>query len=56
MMHRRRATLPFDQQDALIVFTQYPEHNRKLKNYLEQLTEDACKNILKNHQQLQDSV
>jgi hypothetical protein len=51
MMHGRPAILPFDQQQALISFTQDPEHCQKIKIYLEKLTEEARKNILKNQQQ-----
>ena len=51
MMHGRHATLPFDQQQALISFTQDPEHSQKIKDYLGKLTEEAPKNILKNQQQ-----
>ena len=51
MMHGRQAVLPFDQQQALISFTQDPEHSQKIKDYLEKLTEEARKNILKCQQQ-----
>jgi len=51
MMHGRQATLPFDQQEALISFTQDSEHGQKIKNYLAKLTEEARKNILKSQQQ-----
>ncbi len=51
MMHGRQVTLPFDQQQALISFTQDPEHSQKIRNYLEKLTEEARKNILKSQQQ-----
>jgi hypothetical protein len=51
MMHGRPAILPFDQQQALISFTQDPEHCQKIKIYLEKLTEEARKNILKNQRQ-----
>ena len=51
MMHGRQAILPFDQQEALISFTQDYEHGQKIKNYLQKLTEEARKNILKSQQQ-----
>ena len=51
MMHGRQATLPFDQQQVLISLTQDSEHGRKLKDYLEKLTGEARKNILKSQQQ-----
>jgi transposase InsO family protein len=51
MMHGRQATLPFDQQHAIISLTQDPEYSIKLKNYLEKLTEEARKNVIKNQQQ-----
>jgi len=51
MMHGRQATLPFDQQNEVISLTQDPEHSQKIKNYLQKLTEEARKNILKNQQQ-----
>ena len=50
MMHGRQATLPFDQQNEVISLTQDPEHSQKIKNYLQKLTEEARKNILKNQQ------
>ena len=50
MMHGRKATLPFDQQQALISLTQDSEHGRKLKDYLEKLTEEARKHILTSQQ------
>jgi hypothetical protein len=50
-MHGRQATLPFDQQNEVISLTQDPEHSQKIKSYLQKLTEDARKNILKNQQQ-----
>ena len=45
MMHGRQATLPFDQQQALISVTPDPEHGKKLRDYLEKLTNDARKKI-----------
>ncbi len=51
MMHGRQAILPFDQQQALISFTQDPEHGEKIKDYLDKLTKEAQKNILKCQQQ-----
>jgi hypothetical protein len=51
MMHGRQAVLPFDQQQALISVTHDPEHGKKIKDYLEKLTEEARKNILKSQQQ-----
>ena len=45
MMHGRQATLPFDQQQALITLTQDVEHGKKLQNYLEKLVDEARKNI-----------
>ena len=50
MMHGRQAILPFDQQQALISFAQDPEHSRKLRDYLERITNDARENILKSQQ------
>ena len=51
MMHGRRATLPFDQQHAVISLTQDPEYSRKIKDYLERLAKEARENILKNQRQ-----
>ncbi len=51
MMHGRKAVLPFDQQQELISLPQDPEHGQKIKDYLEKLTEEARKNIIKNQQQ-----
>jgi hypothetical protein len=51
MMHGRQAILPFDQQQALISVTQDPEQSKKIKDYLEKLTNEARKNILKSQQQ-----
>jgi hypothetical protein len=51
MMHGRQAILPFDQQNEIISLVQDPEHGRKLKNYLEELTQEARENILKSQQQ-----
>jgi len=51
MMHGRKATLPFDQQNEIITLTQDPEHSQKIKDYLKKLTEEARKNILKCQQQ-----
>jgi uncharacterized protein (DUF2132 family) len=51
MMHGRQATLPFDQQHAIISLTQDPEHGQKNKNFLQNLVEQARKNILQNQQQ-----
>jgi hypothetical protein len=51
MMHGRQATLPFDQQQALISFTQDPEHGQKIKDYLDKLAKEAQKNIQKSQKQ-----
>ncbi len=51
MMHGRQATLPFDQQHAVISLTQDPEYSRKIKDYLERLAKEARENILKNQRQ-----
>ena len=51
MMHGRQATLPFDQQQALITLTQDVEHGKKLQNYLEKLVDEARKNIQQAQQQ-----
>ncbi|CAF1349706.1 unnamed protein product [Adineta steineri] len=51
MMHGRQVILPFDQQNEIISLTQDPEHSQKIIDYLEKLTEEARKNILKCQQQ-----
>ncbi|CAF4371105.1 unnamed protein product, partial [Rotaria magnacalcarata] len=51
IMHGRQATLPFDQQDAIISLTQDPEHHQQIKTYIGKLEEEARKNILKSQQQ-----
>ncbi|CAF4472894.1 unnamed protein product [Rotaria socialis] len=51
MMHGRQATLPFDQQDAIISLTQDPEHSKQIKAYIGKLEEEARRNILKSQQQ-----
>ena len=51
LMHGRQATLPFDQQNALISLTQDPEHGKKINDYLEKLTNEARVNILKSQRQ-----
>ncbi|CAF1509812.1 unnamed protein product [Adineta ricciae] len=49
-MHGRQATLPFDQQQALISLTQDVEQGKKLQNYLEKLTNEARKDIQRAQQ------
>ncbi|CAF5188143.1 unnamed protein product, partial [Rotaria magnacalcarata] len=51
IMHGRQATLPFDQQDAIISLTHDPEHHQQIKTYIGKLEEEARKNILKSQQQ-----
>ncbi|CAF4630268.1 unnamed protein product [Rotaria socialis] len=51
IMHGRQATLPFDQQDAIISLTQDPEHCQQIKTYIGKLEDEARKNILKSQQQ-----
>ena len=51
MMHGRQATLPFDQQNEIVSLAQDSKHSQKIKDYLQKLTEEARKNILKNQQQ-----
>ena len=41
----------FDQQQALITFTQDSEHGKKINDYLEKLTNEARVNILKSQRQ-----
>ena len=41
----------FDQQQALITFTQDSEHDKKINDYLEKLTNEARVNILKSQRQ-----
>ena len=51
LMHGRKAILPFDQQVAMISFTQEPEHAQKIKDYLEKLVQEAKENIVKSQRQ-----
>ncbi|CAF3126930.1 unnamed protein product [Rotaria sp. Silwood2] len=51
MMYGRLPILPFDQQDPIVKLTQDADYIKKLKNYLNTLTEDARKNILQQQQE-----
>ena len=51
LMHGRKATLPFDQQDAIISLTQDPTHVQKLNAYVDELSSTARSNITKSQQQ-----
>ncbi|CAF4540615.1 unnamed protein product [Rotaria magnacalcarata] len=51
IMHGRQATLPFDQQDAIISLTHDPKHHQQIKTCIGKLEEEARKNILKSQQQ-----
>ena len=51
LMHGRKATLPFDQQDAIISLTQDPVHVQKLNAYVDELADTARSNITKSQQQ-----
>ena len=48
MMHGRRATLPCDQQADIVSLEIDPEHQNKIKEYLEGIAGEARKNILEN--------
>ena len=51
MMHGRQAILPFDQQQPVISLAQDPTHGQKLKNYLNQLVDDAREHIIRRQNQ-----
>ncbi|CAF3979578.1 unnamed protein product [Rotaria sp. Silwood1] len=51
MMHGQQATLPFDQQNNIILLIQDPKQSQKIRIYLEKLVREAWNNIIKNQQQ-----